>query len=154
MQVYRALAFFPSSTSNISSDGTPRTVEEMGATVTVERWPMAASRGRMRAGRCLSGDANRQRWTSPRFSFLAKPRTPPRDDTLLCAAAELGSYAGRAPQDEPCAGAAGVPEEPGELARIDSPFAVSRPNLRSCDEFSGKNGCLAEVSPWLSIKHF
>ena len=70
--------FIPSPTPRITSEGTSRMVEEIGATVTVERCPTALSRVKMTTGRCLSGDANRQRWTSPRFSLPATQRHPPR----------------------------------------------------------------------------
>ena len=36
--------FIPSSTSRITSEGTPRIVDEIGATVTVDRWLTALSR--------------------------------------------------------------------------------------------------------------
>lgn len=69
--------FIPSSTSSTTSEGTSRTVEVIGATVTVDRWLTAPSRVSMSTGRCLSGRSNRQRWTAPRFNLPAKPLRPP-----------------------------------------------------------------------------
>src|SRR5260370_2998173 len=60
--------FMPSSISRITSEGTPRTVEVIGATVTVARCPIALARVRIRTGRCLSGGANRHRRISPLLS--------------------------------------------------------------------------------------
>src|SRR5450759_1173317 len=78
--------FIPSSISRISSEGTPRMVDVMGATVTVARWPMTVSRVRTRTGRCLSGGANRHRRISPLLTVPATPRHPPRYGTLPRAA--------------------------------------------------------------------
>src|SRR5208337_1351964 len=50
--------FMPSSSLRTTSDGTPRIVEVTGATVTVDKYPMALLRVSTRAGRVLSGKAN------------------------------------------------------------------------------------------------
>jgi len=50
----------PSSTSNFTSDGTPRIVEVIGATVAVDRYRSAQSRVSTTTGLALSGGgANR-----------------------------------------------------------------------------------------------
>src|SRR5207245_7486692 len=74
--------FIPSSISRITSEGTSRTVDVIGATVTVARWPIALARVRTRTGRCLSGGGNRHRRTSPRLRVAATMRPPPRCGTL------------------------------------------------------------------------
>ena len=96
----------------------------IGATIAVERWPMALSRVSMRTDRCLPGDGNRQTWTSPRFNLPAKTRPPPRDDILLSAEAGLDNRAGRAPRVPPDASASDVPGERGESAQIDLLFGA------------------------------
>src|SRR5438874_12475771 len=48
-------AFMPSSSFKTTSDGTPRIVEVIGATVTVDKYAMALLRVSTRAGRFLSG---------------------------------------------------------------------------------------------------
>lgn len=67
--------FMPSVSSRTTSDGTPRIVEVIGATVMVDRYSTALSRVNTTTGLCLSGGANRYRRTSPRAIF---PATPPR----------------------------------------------------------------------------
>lgn len=49
----------PSSSSKLTSEGTPRMVEVMGATVAVERYRSALSRVITTTGLALSGGANR-----------------------------------------------------------------------------------------------
>jgi len=77
--------FIPSSVPSGTSDGTPRTVEVIGATVTGDRYRIADPRVRIRTGRSLSGGANRYRRTSPRSSRWAMPPPPPnrRDHQYL-----------------------------------------------------------------------
>jgi hypothetical protein len=106
-------------------------VEVIGATVTAERWPIALLRVSIRTGRCLSGDANRQRWTSPRFNLPAKTRPPPKEDTPQCAAAEPDNRAGPVPRDLAHADALGVRGGPAEPAQIDLLFGawLRRPRL-------------------------
>ncbi len=48
----------PSSSPSNTSDGTPRIVEVIGATVTVDKYAMAVSRDRTTTGLRLSGGAN------------------------------------------------------------------------------------------------
>src|ERR1022692_2844455 len=117
--------FIPSSMSRITSEGTPRTVDEIGATVTVARWPIALSRVRTRTGRCLSGGANRKRQTSPRLSLPAMRRHPPIYGTRPPAAVEPCTRAGPAPPIPARASALGVPAELGAPTPTDSPFAAS-----------------------------
>ena len=62
--------FIPSSISRITSEGTPRIVEEIGATVTVDRWLTALSRVRTRTGRCLAGVFRRRRSVLPTTEFV------------------------------------------------------------------------------------
>src|ERR1017187_6002656 len=83
--------FIPSAISRITSEGTPRMVDVIGATVTVARWPIALSRVRTTTGRCLSGGLNRQRRTSPLLSVRAMTRHPPKCGTLPPAAAWRGT---------------------------------------------------------------
>ena len=49
----------PSSSSNFTSEGTPRIVEVIGATVAVDRYRRALSRVRTTTGLALLGGANR-----------------------------------------------------------------------------------------------
>jgi hypothetical protein len=49
----------PSSAPIGTSEGTPRIVDVIGATVTVDKYPMALSRVRTTTGLRLSGAANR-----------------------------------------------------------------------------------------------
>jgi hypothetical protein len=51
-------AFIPSSGVSITSDGTPRIVDVIGATVTVDKYAMALSRVSTTTGLFLSGGAN------------------------------------------------------------------------------------------------
>ena len=70
--------FIPSEIPRMTSEGTSRMVEEIGATVTVERCPTALSLVKIRTGRCLFGEANPQRCTSPRLSVPAMLLHPPK----------------------------------------------------------------------------
>ena len=128
--------FIPSSTSRITSEGTSRTVEEIGATVTVTRWLTALSRVSNRTGRCLSGRANRQRWTSPRLSLLATPQRPPTSGIPEVVAAALCSPAGRALPCPKPASASGAPLARAGLARTGLPVAAS---LRDRRPFEASN---------------
>jgi hypothetical protein len=51
--------FIPSASVKHTSDGTPRMVEVMGATVTADKYPMALGRVSTSTGRCLSWWGNR-----------------------------------------------------------------------------------------------
>ena len=64
----------PSSTSKTTSEGTPRIVEVIGATVTFDRYPIALLRVRTTTGRFLSGGANSYSRTSPRAIRLGAIR--------------------------------------------------------------------------------
>ena len=66
--------FIPSSTLNMISDGTPRIVVVIGATVTVDRYSIALLRVNTTTGRFLSGAAKLYSRTSPR---AIRPATPP-----------------------------------------------------------------------------
>jgi hypothetical protein len=70
--------FMPSSSRKTTSDGTPRIVDVIGATVTVDRYPMALSRVNTTTGLFLSGRANRYSRTSPRATLAAMLPPPPK----------------------------------------------------------------------------
>jgi hypothetical protein len=53
------IVLMPSDSSSVTSDGTPRIVDVIGATVTVDKYATALSRVSTTTGLCLSGGANR-----------------------------------------------------------------------------------------------
>src|ERR1043165_6931266 len=69
--------FMPSSILKITSDGTPRTVDVIGATVTVAKCPTTLERVRISTGLCLLGGGKRHSRTSPRLRVPAMTRHPP-----------------------------------------------------------------------------
>ncbi len=120
--------FMPSSTSRITSEGTPRMVDVTGATVTVARWPIALVRVRTTTGRCLSGGGNRHSRTSPLLRDAATMRHPPKDG--------IPPRAGVGPGN-PCDPDSRVPtrvsisndaQAPAESRPTGSPFAASPPD--------------------------
>jgi hypothetical protein len=120
--------FMPSSASRITSEGTPRIVEVIGATVTVLKCPIMLSRVKIKTGRSLSGEARRHRCTAPRFSLPATQPHPPRRGILRCAADVTSS---RACPDLPIpvrANAPSAPAAPRGSGPIDSSFAASPPD--------------------------
>jgi len=62
--------FIPSSVPSGTSDGTPRTVDAIGATVTRDKYRIADPRVRIKTGRSLSGGANRYSRISPALRHL------------------------------------------------------------------------------------
>lgn len=75
--------FIPSPMSRITSEGTPRTVEVMGAMVTVARWGIALPRVSTNTGRCLCGGGNRHNRMSPLIRSEATMPLSPKQDTPL-----------------------------------------------------------------------
>jgi len=84
-------ALMPSSSLNTTSDGTPRIVDVIGATVTVASQPMEPSRVSTTTGLLLSGGANSYIRTSPRAIRPATQFPHPTDGSLHLSAAASDS---------------------------------------------------------------
>lgn len=83
--------FIPSLSSSVTSDGTPRIVDVIGATVTVDRYATAVSLVRTRTGLGLSGGANPYMRMSPRTILPAMLLPLPTRATLRDHAAVANS---------------------------------------------------------------
>jgi len=138
----------PSSSSNLTSEGTSRMLDVIGATVAVDKYPRALSRVSTTTGLALSGGAKWYRRISP--LAVPPPKSPPfpNGTDLLNLVDRLRTLGGPVVPVPGSQGSSGGPGAPLELARSDSTsFAVLRPPQRVGVSNRGRPGSFPYVDP-------
>jgi len=122
--------FMPSSSLSVTSDGTPRIVDVIGATVTEDKYKTALSRVRTTTGRLLSGGANWYSRMSPLAILLAMPLPPPKRRIHPVFAAVGSNRHGRAPPGSSFPAASDARAARLAPRQTDFVSSAARPGLR------------------------